>query len=92
MKRKRQYWIHDAIVYTHAGAMSCDEFYRLVHKLRLDSTRFQQYFRMSSSTFDDLVSVVGPYIQKQNANKSEAIGADHILAMVYAINSDNYTT
>ena len=82
MKRKRQFWIHDTI----RRRKELGEFHRLVQELRLDSTRFQQYFRMSPSTFDDLVNMVGPYIQKQTtraAHLSLSVKLDQVSFLLF---------
>ena len=61
---KRRMWLHNIIkLRSQLG-----EFHRLVQELKLDAARFQQYFRMSPTVFEDVVCMIGPHIHKLKTN------------------------
>jgi len=74
---KRRFWIHDVI----RKRSELGEYHRLVQELRLDSTRFQQYFRMTPTKFDELLSLVGPLIQREDTSFRKAIEPGQRLAI-----------
>jgi hypothetical protein len=46
-----------------------------------DPKSLHQFLRMSGDTFDDLLHIVGPYLEKQNTNFKEAIPPEERLAV-----------
>ena len=74
---KRKFWVHSTI----RNRENLGEYSRLVQELRLDSIRFQQYFRMSPSVFEELVNAVGPYIEKMNTTFRTAISPQQRIAI-----------
>uniref|UniRef100_A0A8D3C299 DDE Tnp4 domain-containing protein n=1 Tax=Scophthalmus maximus TaxID=52904 RepID=A0A8D3C299_SCOMX len=53
----------------------------LVAELRLDSQRHHQYFRMSAEKMDELLSIIGPEVTRQNTNYRAAIEPKQRLAV-----------
>jgi len=51
-KQRRHVWIHE--VNSRRNALG--EYHRLVQELRLDKSRFKQYFWMTPSVFDELLT------------------------------------
>ncbi|XP_058628314.1 uncharacterized protein zgc:194221 [Onychostoma macrolepis] len=65
----RRVWVHQILQrHTQLG-----EFHQLLQELRLDDGRFQRYFRLSRSQFDDLLSRVGGRISRQDTNYRRSI-------------------
>ncbi|CAM4569470.1 unnamed protein product [Leuciscus chuanchicus] len=77
-KRKcRSIWVHETI----RARSRHGEYHRLVHELRLDEVRFQQYFRLDRTQFDVLLRRVGPLICKDNTRFRRAISPGERLAI-----------
>ncbi|KAK7162422.1 hypothetical protein R3I93_006656 [Phoxinus phoxinus] len=68
-RRRRSVWVHDIL----QARQQFGEYHRLVQELRLDDSRFQQYFRLDRNQFDNLLSKVGPRIERQDTNYRRAI-------------------
>ena len=77
LRRTRTKWIHEIL----RKRQRLGEFHRLVQELRLDEPRFNQYFRMTPRTFDNLLHIVGPYIRKQTTNYRKAINPEQRLSI-----------
>jgi len=75
--KQRLVWIHE--VNSRRNALG--EYHRLVQELRLDSSRFRQYFWMTQSIFDELLTPTGPLIAKKNPSWKEAIDPGQRLAI-----------
>lgn len=58
--KKRKYWVND--LYARRGEES--EYVKLFNELRQQPTKFFEYFRMTSSTFDYILNRIKPRIQK----------------------------
>jgi len=56
--QRRRVWVHNII----CKRRQLGEFHRLLKELRLDDGRFQRYFRLNVSQFDDLLARVGARI------------------------------
>jgi hypothetical protein len=76
-RRKRTWWIHPI----NQKREELGEYHRLVLELRLDSERFIKYFRMTPDLFDNLLSKVGPLIQKRGSNFRKTLSASQRLAI-----------
>ncbi len=64
------------------------EFHQLLQELRLDDDRFQRYFRLSRSQFDDLLSRVGGRISLQDTNYRRSIPpAEHLSICLRSVNN-----
>uniref|UniRef100_A0A1A8PU22 DDE Tnp4 domain-containing protein n=1 Tax=Nothobranchius pienaari TaxID=704102 RepID=A0A1A8PU22_9TELE len=57
------------------------DFHLLVAELRLDAKRHHEYFRMSAEQMDELLSILGPELQKQSTNYRAAIEPKQRLAV-----------
>ncbi|KAK7175588.1 hypothetical protein R3I93_002497 [Phoxinus phoxinus] len=89
-RRRRSVWVHDIL----QARQQLGEYHRLVQELRLDDSRFQQYFRLDRSQFDNLLSKVGPRIGRQDTNYRRAINAAERLAIClrFLATGDSYRT
>lgn len=74
--RKRRFWIHQI----HKQRKQFGAFYHLVRHLELDRTKYFEYFRMSPSDMEHLLTCVGPIISKNPAVR-EVIDAKERLAL-----------
>ena len=75
--KRSWYWVHPL----NQRRSQQGDFHHLVAELRLDSQRHHQYFRMSAEKMDELLSVIGPELTKQNANCRAAIQPKQRLAV-----------
>ena len=57
------------------------EFRRLVSEQRLDSNRFQTYFRMTTEKFDALLHIVGPSLQRKETHFRQSLSPSQRLAI-----------
>ncbi len=60
-------------VWVHQILQSLGEFHHLFQELHLDDGRFQRYFRLCRSQFDDLLSHIGGRISLQDTNYRRSI-------------------
>ncbi|KAL2099402.1 hypothetical protein ACEWY4_005882 [Coilia grayii] len=81
-------WVHDILKERKRHG----EYHHLVQELRLDDGRFKAYFRMSRQDFDNLLSIVGPTITKQDTNYRDSIGPAERLSICirYLATGDSY--
>ena len=75
--RKHRWWVHATI----SRRKTLGEFHRLVLELKLDSERFQQYFRTSTTEYEELLQKVAPLIVKKDTNYRDSIGVSERLAI-----------
>ncbi|KAL1268775.1 hypothetical protein QQF64_034138 [Cirrhinus molitorella] len=72
---RRHFWVHQIL----QRRTQLGQFHRLLQDLHLDNGRFQRYFRLSRSQFDDLLSRVGERISLQETNYRRSIPpAEHL--------------
>ena len=64
------WWIHEIIKQIQIYGV----YYHLVKELKLDSERFQQYFRMTREQFGDILFHIKPLLAKVNRGR-ETINA-----------------
>ncbi|KAK5617383.1 hypothetical protein CRENBAI_006787 [Crenichthys baileyi] len=63
-RRRRRPWVHQIL----QGRELFGEYHHLLQELRLDDGRFQRYFRLSRTQFEDLLSCVGRRIGLRDIN------------------------
>ncbi|KAK0142027.1 Protein ALP1-like [Merluccius polli] len=89
-RRCRSIWVHPTVQrrYDHG------EYHRLVSELRLDEVRFQQYFRLNRTEFDELLLKVAPLITKTDTSFRSAISPGERLAIClrYLATGDSFRT
>lgn len=76
-QRIRRYWEHPIV------RMRCNygSFQNLMSQLRRDEIKFFNYFRMSESTFDDLLSRLRIDLTQQDTNMRRCISAEEKLVI-----------
>ena len=75
--RRSRYWVHPL----NQCRPEQGDFYHLVAELRLDSQRHHQYFRMSAEKMDELLSIIGQELTRQNTTYRAAIQPKQRLAV-----------
>lgn len=75
--RQRKWWIHPLLTNRKSEGM----FFTLHHKLRKYPDKFFEYYRMSETSFDYLLSVVSGSIKKKNTQLRECIGVEEKLSV-----------
>ncbi|KAL0151511.1 hypothetical protein M9458_053163 [Cirrhinus mrigala] len=88
--KRRSVWVHKTI----QARSRHGEYHRLVQELRLDEVRFQQYFRLDRTQFDELLRRVGPLIAKDDTRIRRAISPGERLAIClgFLATGDSYRT
>jgi hypothetical protein len=76
-KRDRRVWIHETLSLRN----TLGEFHRLIQELLMDTTRYQQYFRMTPDDFQELVLIISPLIHRSSTTYREAISDSERLAI-----------
>lgn len=76
-RRSRRVWVHQIL----QRRSELGEFHHLVQELRLDDGRFQSYFRLNRSQFDDLLGRIGARISLQDTNYRRSISAAERLSI-----------
>lgn len=56
------------------------QFYTIMGDLRADIAKFLNYFRMSQESFNELLTLLGPYMQKANTSMTRSIPIEERLA------------
>ncbi|KAL1276997.1 hypothetical protein QQF64_023670 [Cirrhinus molitorella] len=86
----RHFWVHSIL----RKCQQWGEYHRLVWELRLDGVLFEQYFRMSPDTFDELLGRVRPLITRADSVMRKAIGSAQRLAIClrYLATGDSFKT
>ena len=75
----RRYWVHPTLL----KRPSQGEFHQLVNELRVHPDRFFTYFRMTPNTFNELLSICGPRLVRQDTNCRKAISPSERLAITF---------
>lgn len=67
-------------------------FHQRLQVLRLDDRRFQRFFRLSSTQFEELLSRVGPRITLQDTNCRRSVSTEEHLSIClrYLVTGDSY--
>ncbi|MED6237384.1 hypothetical protein ATANTOWER_023882 [Ataeniobius toweri] len=76
-KRRRRPWVHQIL----QGREQFGDYHHLLQELRLDDGRFQRYFRLSRTQFEDLLSRVGRRIGLRDTNYRRCIPAAERLSI-----------
>ncbi|KAL1277114.1 hypothetical protein QQF64_023787 [Cirrhinus molitorella] len=63
-EKLRRFWVHQIL----QRRTQLGQFHRLLQELHLDDGRFQRYFRLSRSQFDELLSRISERISLQDTN------------------------
>ncbi|XP_067270790.1 uncharacterized protein [Pseudorasbora parva] len=87
---RRRVWVHQIL----QRRTQLGKFHQLLQELRLDDGRFQRYFRLSRSQFDDLLSRVGGRISLQDTNYRRCIPPAERLSIClrYLATGDSFRT
>ena len=75
-KRERK-WVHEL----NMKRREFGEFHHLMKQLRQDEMKFEEYFRMSSNQFEQLLSLIKDDIEKKEVNYRESISTEERLAL-----------
>jgi len=76
-KKRRPVWVHP-ILQTRE---KYGEFHQLVTELRLFGSQFKDYFRLTTTQFEHVLTLVGPLIAKQDTKFRKAITPAERLAI-----------
>ncbi|MEQ2297893.1 hypothetical protein AMECASPLE_039458 [Ameca splendens] len=76
-KRRRRLWVQQIL----QGREQFGDYHHLLQELRLDDGRFQRYFRLSRTQFEDLLSCVGRRIRLRDTNYRRCIPAAERLSI-----------
>lgn len=76
-KKYRKYWVHPLI----SARLVNGQFYKLFENLKKYPNKFFNYFRMSESSFENLLALVGPRITYQDTRLRLAVGPEERLAV-----------
>ncbi|XP_034022473.1 protein ANTAGONIST OF LIKE HETEROCHROMATIN PROTEIN 1 [Thalassophryne amazonica] len=89
-RQRRRRWAHNIFM----RRSQFGEFHYLLQELRLDDGRFQRYFRLSRTQFEDLLSRIGATIRLQDTNYRRSIPAAERLSIClrYLATGDSYQT
>ena len=76
--RDRKNWMHPL----NAERLSVGQYHTIMTGLRNDDgTKFFDYFRMSQKTFDELLGILRPHIEKKDTTFRRSISAEERLAI-----------
>ena len=74
----RKHWMHPIT----AERESFGEYHTLMPILRQDEgSKFFEYYRMTQTTFDELLHILRPHIQKQDTTFRRSVSAEERLAI-----------
>ena len=77
-QQNRSVWVHPL----NSERLEVGEYHTIMHQLRQDTgNKFFEYFRMTQSTFDELLSILAPHIRKQDTYLRRSISAEERLAI-----------
>lgn len=76
-KRKREYWVHPI----YSNRLLQGKFYTIHSKLLDFPEKFFSFYRMSITSFNELVKLIGPSISKQDTHLRLAIPAEERLSV-----------
>jgi hypothetical protein len=73
--QRRQFWVHPI----YRERLSLGRFYTSFERYRYYPDKFISYYRMSISSFDELLALVGPSIARQDTNWRRSVPeAEHL--------------
>jgi len=76
-QQRRQFWVHPI----NSERQSHGHYFQLYNQLRKDNVKFFNYFRMSISSFDELLSYIKNDIKRQDTNMRIAIQPEEKLVI-----------
>ena len=76
-RRKRRYWVHPII----SQRLIKGQFFKLHEDLRHNPKKFFNYYRMSITSFDELLRLIGPYITHQDTTWRRCVSAEERLSV-----------
>lgn len=76
-RRKHRYWVHPII----SQRLLKGQFYKIFEDLCAYPEKFFQYFRMSKTSFDELLRIVGPSITYQDTTWRKSIPPEERLSL-----------
>ncbi|XP_025195888.1 protein ALP1-like [Melanaphis sacchari] len=76
-QQRRQFWVHPI----NSERQSHGHYFQLYKQLRKDNVKFFNYFRMSISSFDELLSYIENDIKRQDTNMRIAIQPEEKLVI-----------
>lgn len=68
----RKYWVHPV----HSKIEGENNFFIFYENIRQFPLKFFEYFRMSITSFDELLKMLRPYLTKQQTNMRNPISAE----------------
>ena len=74
---KRRWWVRQI----NRQRLAQEDFTNLVQELRGDEEQFYLYFRMSPCIFDELLSLVGPFLRRQDTHLRQSVRPSERLAI-----------
>lgn len=74
---KRKYWVHPF----HSNFEAREKFKTFFSNIRNYETKFFEYYRMSISSFDELLEIIRPHIAKQDTHWRNAVSAEERLTI-----------
>ena len=75
--KRRRVWVHDIL----RRRTQLGEYHHLLQELRLDDGRFQRYFRLTVTQFEDLLARIGARISRLDTNYRRSIPAAERLSI-----------
>ncbi|MEQ2293237.1 hypothetical protein AMECASPLE_031224 [Ameca splendens] len=82
-RRRQRPWVHQIL----QGQEQFRDYQHLLQELRLDDSRFQRYFCLSRTQFEDLLSHVGRRICLRDTNYRRCIpAAEHLSIRLRRVN------
>ncbi|KAJ8247551.1 hypothetical protein GJAV_G00247640 [Gymnothorax javanicus] len=87
-RHRRRRWEHER----NKARTQLGQYQRLLHELRLDSARFQRYFRLTVEQFDLLLQRLGPRMTGVGTNDRKPISSSQRLSIClwYLASGDSY--
>jgi hypothetical protein len=76
-RRKRQFWVHPI----YSARLSVEKFHTDFQRYRNYPDKFFAYYRMSVSSFDELLTLVGPSMSRQDTNGRRSVPEAERLAV-----------
>lgn len=70
-KQKRRFWVHPYIQRNLSSRL-----FIAARELSENDTKFQSVYRMGKRTFEQLVEITSPIIQRRNTNMRECVPAE----------------
>lgn len=76
-KKRKRNWVHDV----NLKRKECGEYNHLMKHLRDDEIKFKEYFRMTQTQFDNILTLIKDDIEKKSLNYRDSIPPEERLAL-----------